>query len=80
MENESLVATVDRFESGPSGEELVVLVFDDGQQLVLPRVRFPWLRRGMVLRVRLERDEVTETARREEIRRLQQELFGEAEP
>jgi len=47
--------------------------------LVIPQSRVPWLQRGMVVRIRLERDEMTETQRREEIRRLQEELFGETE-
>ena len=74
-----LVATVDRFEVGRDGQQLAVLVFDDGQQLVIPQSLVPWLQRGMVVRISLERDEMTETQRREEIRRLQEELFGETE-
>ncbi|MCX7622152.1 MAG: DUF3006 domain-containing protein [Thermomicrobium sp.] len=72
------MATVDRFEVGADGRTWAVLVFDDGQQLVVLHERFPWLRRGMVLRVRFEHDVETEEARRQEIHRLQEELFGES--
>jgi len=79
MRSASLVATVDRFETSEEGKELAVLVFDDGQQLVVPHALFPWLRRGMVLRVRFERDEETEEVRRREVSRLQEELFGDVD-
>ncbi|MCX2727249.1 DUF3006 domain-containing protein [Thermomicrobium sp. 4228-Ro] len=79
MTGEYLIATVDRFEVDRDGQQLAVLVFDDGQQLVVPQSVVPWLRRGMVLRVRFERDVETEEARREAIQRLQEELFGDTE-
>ncbi|MCS7051824.1 MAG: DUF3006 domain-containing protein [Thermomicrobium sp.] len=74
-----LRATVDRIERGEEGRELAVLVFDEGGESVVPRSLLPWLRRGMVVRVTVERDEATERARREEIARLQAELFGDSE-
>lgn len=77
--SQELVATVDRIEQNEAGTELAVLVFDDGQELVIERVRFPWLQRGMVLRVRLEPDREEERRRREDIARLQERLFGESE-
>ncbi|WP_448574870.1 DUF3006 domain-containing protein [Thermomicrobium sp.] len=75
-----LWATIDRFEMTEEGQELAVLVFDDGQQLVVPRTALPWARRGTVLRVTLEQDSEAEQERRSEIERLQRRLFGEAEP
>ncbi len=75
-----LWATIDRFEMTEEGQELAVLVFDDGQQLVVPRTALPWARRGTVLRVTLEQDTEAEQERRSEIERLQRRLFGEAEP
>jgi len=74
-----LWATVDRIESGENGQEIAVLVFDEGPELVVPRSLLPWLRRGMVLRVTFERDEAAEHARRAEVAQLQQELFGREE-
>jgi len=75
-----LWATLDRFEMTEEGQELAVLVFDDGQQLVVPRTALPSARRGTVLRVTLEQDTAAEEERRGEIERLQRQLFGEEEP
>lgn len=73
----ALTVTVDRIEVTERGEPLAVLVFDDGQQLVLPVRALPQgTRDGSVLRLRFEPDPVTERERREVIRRLQQRLFG----
>lgn len=74
-----LWATVDRIESGENGQELAVLVFDEGPELVVPRSLLPWLRRGMVVRLTFERDEAVERARRAEVAQRQQELFGREE-
>lgn len=72
-----LRATIDRIERDQKGRRHAVLVFDDGQQLVLPLDALPpEVRAGQVLRLSFQTD-VEETARRaEEIRRLQQDLFG----
>ncbi len=73
-----LWATVDRIELDRQGRGRAVLVFDDGQQLVLPVEQLPaGARPGQVLTVRMEVD-AQETARRaSQIERLQRELFGE---
>lgn len=73
-----LRATVDRIERGERGKRFAVLVFDDGQQLVLPESLLPTgMRPQQVVQLSLEPD-AEETARREEeVRRLQRELFGE---
>lgn len=73
-----IVATVDRIEEGAAGERLAVLVFDDGQQLVVPIERLPdGTRAGSVLRLVFAQDPDEQARRREEIRRLQRRLFGE---
>jgi len=57
-----------------------VLVFDDGQQLVVPLERLPdGTRDGSVLRVRFRLDRDTERERRDEVRDLQRRLFGPEE-
>lgn len=75
----SLLATVDRIEEDERGQELAVLVFDDGQELIVPRNQVPWLRREMVVRVVFEPSPEDEQERRAEIARLQARLFGESE-
>ncbi len=73
-----IVATVDRFEVGPGGEVLAVLVMDDGQQVIVPRSSLPaGSRQGDVLRVRFERDEEETRRRLDRVRSLQRELFKE---
>ncbi|MBX5443851.1 DUF3006 domain-containing protein [Sphaerobacter sp.] len=77
---DDLIATVDEIEEGESGERLAVLVFDDGQQLVVPLERLPdGTRDGSVLRVRFRLDRDTERERRDEVRDLQRRLFGPEE-
>lgn len=77
---DDLIATVDEIEEGESGERLAVLVFDDGQQLVVPLERLPdGTRDGSVLRVRFRLDRRTERERRDEVRDLQRRLFGPEE-
>ncbi len=73
-----LRATVDRLERDEQGRVLAVLVFDDGQQLVLPAELLPAgarPQRVVDVSFRVDREE---TARRvDEVDRLQRELFGE---
>ncbi|MDI3339384.1 MAG: DUF3006 domain-containing protein [Sphaerobacter sp.] len=76
-EPRALIATVDEIEEGAAGEALAVLVFDDGQQLVVPLERLPdGTREGSVLRVTFRLDRDTERQRRAEVRDLQRRLFG----
>lgn len=76
--NQPLRATIDRMESDQSGQIRAVLVFDDGQQLVVPAELLP---RGahpqqvLLIRMRLDLDETSRRAG--EVARLQGELFGE---
>ncbi|MGE5618972.1 MAG: DUF3006 domain-containing protein [Sphingomonadaceae bacterium] len=73
-----LRATVDRFEHDEQGKHWAVLVFDDGQELVVDREKLPsgvQPHQMLVLRFQIDREE---TARRaEQIQKLQRELFGE---
>lgn len=73
-----LWATIDRIERNQKGKSLAVLVFDDGQQLVVPVELLPaGARAQQVIRLLLQVD-AEETARRSaEIEKLQRELFGE---
>ncbi len=72
-----LRASVDRLEHDQQGRALAVLVFDDGQQLVLPADLLPQGTRPqqvVELSFRVNREE---TARRSgDVERLQRELFG----
>lgn len=62
---ERITATVDRFERGR-----VVLVFEDGQSLILPKRKLPSrIKEGSVLHLEFFRDEDMEE-RRENIARL----------
>jgi hypothetical protein len=71
-------ATIDRIERNEEGEPLAVLVFDDGQQLVLPLGALPAdVNPGDVLDLQFQTDRDETTRRSEAIRRLQQQLFGE---
>lgn len=57
---------------------MAVLVFDDGQQLVLPLETLPAnVKPGDVLELRFQPDREETSRRVDEIRRLQQQLFGE---
>jgi hypothetical protein len=71
-------ATIDRIEEDQRGEKIAVLLFDDGQQLLLPaQLLPPGSRPQQLLGVAFQVDP-EETARRaEEIRRRQQQLFGD---
>ena len=76
MSAADLVATIDRIEEDEGGEKLAVLVFDDGQELVVPTGRLPHpVRAGAVLRLTFQPDYRLESERRAEIARLQQKLF-----
>lgn len=71
-------ATIDRIERNEQGEPLAVLVFDDGQQLILPLETLPANSKpGDVLDLRFQPDHEEASRRADEIRRLQQQLFGE---
>ena len=71
-----LIATIDRIEENEVGEKLAVLVFDDGQELVVPTRQLPHpVRAGAVLRLTFQPDHRLESERRAEITRLQQKLF-----
>ncbi len=73
----SLRATIDRIERDEDGKPLAVLLFDDGQQLVLPEAAMPrGAGEGDVVEVRLGLDRGETTRRSDEIRRLQQGLYG----
>ena len=71
-------ATIDRIEYDEQGRPIAVLVFDDGQQLLLPAALLPaGARSKQVLEVSLSVD-LAETERRaNEVQQLQRELFGE---
>ena len=75
--NQALRATVDRMVSDQNGQTKAVLVFDDGQQLVVPAELLPrGARPQQVLLIRLQID-MEETSRRAgEVARIQGELFG----
>ena len=79
MEAEAAIrATIDRIERDEAGKPLAVLVFDDGQQLVLPLDALSTSAKpGDVLILRFQPDHEETYRRAEEIRRLQQRLFGE---
>lgn len=73
-----LRATIDRFERDESGKSHAVLVFDDGQELLVDRAHLPSGAKPhqlLTLAFQLDREE---TARRsDQIQQLQRELFGE---
>jgi hypothetical protein len=75
--NQPLRATIDRIVSDQAGQNRAVLVFDDGQQLVVPAELLPrGARPQQVLLIRLQID-MEETSRRAgEVARIQGELFG----
>ncbi len=71
-------ATIDRIERDEEGREMAVLVFDDGQQLVVPRDLLPPGARSQQAVDVLFRVNPGETERRAaEIEKLQRELFGQ---
>lgn len=73
-----LRATVDRIERDEEGRPVAVLVFDDGQQLVVPGTTLPaGAQPGDVLDLLLQMDRDETSRRAEEIRRLQQQLYGD---
>ncbi len=74
----SLRATIDRLERDEQGRALAVLVFDDGQQLVVPAELLPpGAGPQQVVDVSLQVNP-EETARRGgDVERLQRELFGD---
>lgn len=77
-EKPRLWATIDRIERDEKGMRIAVLLFDDGQQLVVrAELLPPGARPHQVVRLAFQMD-VGETSRRaSQIQRLQQELFGE---
>ncbi len=77
------VATVDRFELRPGSERVAVLVFDDGQQLVVPAERLPsGCQEGSVIRLQATLDQSETDRRASRVRRLQSRLFytGDSDP
>lgn len=73
-----LYATVDRFETDEPGNRIAVLVFDDGQQLILPASRLPdGCQNGMVLTVDLTPDRAETERRIRRVKQVQSRLFGE---
>jgi hypothetical protein len=77
MDNTRILATLDHVETDTNGRALGILVFDDGQQLILPLERLPsGCREGTVLALRFETDESETLDRRETIRDIQSRLFG----
>jgi hypothetical protein len=72
-----LRATIDRIVRDQHGKEQAVLVFDDGQQLVLPADRLPdGAKPQGVLAIDFRIDAEETSRRADQVRRLQQELFG----
>ncbi len=71
-------ATVDRVVRDQEGVERAVLVFDDGQQLVLPLEMLPpGVRPQQVLSVDFHVDAGETSRRAGRVERLQRELFGD---
>ena len=78
----NLLATVDRIVAGESGEKLAVLIFDDGQQLVVNVDVLPAgiLEKPQLVEISFKPDR-EETARRiRKVEQLQNQLFGERGP
>ena len=77
MAAKHLFATIDRFEQDAQGNELAVLVFDDGQQLILPVSRLPdGCQNGTVLTVDLTPDPAETERRLERVKQVQSRVFG----
>jgi hypothetical protein len=70
--------TIDRIVRNERGGRLAALVFDDGRQIVVPLDLLPrGARQNQVLLASFEIDEEETHRRQEEIRALQNELFGD---
>jgi hypothetical protein len=73
----SLTATIDRIEADQDGNALAVLVFEDGQQLVVPFDRLPDdSKAGSVLSIAMTLDQQMTQQRLEQVRSIQSRLFG----
>ncbi|MBU0491185.1 MAG: DUF3006 domain-containing protein [Chloroflexi bacterium] len=71
-----MYAVLDRFESSPTGSRLAILVFDDGQRLVVPAAALPpTAREGLALVVTWTIDADETQRRRRRILALQQDVF-----
>lgn len=71
-------ATIDRVVRDQTGAERAVLVFDDGQQLVLPlELLPPGARAQQVISIAFEIDADESADRADQVSRLQRELFGQ---
>lgn len=76
MVGDPLHATIDRFEEAEDGTEVAVLVFDDGQQLILPTGRLPdGCRNGTVLSIAMTPDEAETNRRFQRVKQVQSRLF-----
>ena len=76
-ESSRLLATIDRIERDEKGRACAVLVFDDGQQLVVPSDRLPkGARPQQVVALSLEIDAEETRRRTDRVRRQQKDLFG----
>jgi hypothetical protein len=72
-----LWVTIDRVERDQQGNQLAVLLLDDGQQLTLPLERLPdGATEGMVLRIDLTSDNGETERRRSAVKQVQSRLFG----
>jgi hypothetical protein len=72
-----LFATIDRFEKDQHGNELAVLVFDDGQQLNIAVDRLPeGCREGTVVNLELNPEQGETERRRQRVKQVQSRLFG----
>jgi hypothetical protein len=77
-DDRTLWVTFDRVEEDERGDAIAVLLFDDGQELHLPARQLPSGSTPQQLLALEFRVDLHETERRaEEIRRRQQQLFGE---
>ncbi len=77
MNPERLFVTVDRFETDEAGHQLAVLVFDDGQQLILHASRLPdGCQAGTVLTIELTPDLHETKQRLSRVKQVQSRLFG----
>lgn len=73
----ALRITIDRIDHDQQGNQLAVLILDDGQQLILPLERLPdGVSEGMVLSADLTVDDGETERRRSAVKRVQSRLFG----